>query len=48
MRPAEKYVLKPFNSDKKVEVDRMISRGADILDSVLIKGLNYSMNKFNS
>ena len=48
MRPAEKYVLKPFNSDKKPEVNRMIIDGADILDSILIKGLNYSMNKFNS
>lgn len=48
MRPAEKYVLKPFKSDKKPEVNRMIIDGADILDSIIIKGLNYSMNKFNS
>lgn len=48
MRPAEKYVLKPFKTDKKSEVNRMINSGADILDSILIKGLNYSMNKFNS
>jgi hypothetical protein len=26
----------------------MVTNGADILDSILFKGLNYSMNKFNS
>ena len=48
MRPAEKYVLKPFKASKKAEVNRMVTNGADILDSILFKGLNYSMNKFNS
>jgi len=48
MRPAEKYVMKPFKLNKKSEVDRMIVLGADVLDSISTKGLDSSMNKFNS
>lgn len=48
MRPAEKYVLKPFRSTELDKVKRMIVEGADALDSILTQGINYSMNKYNS
>jgi peptidyl-tRNA hydrolase len=48
MRPAEKYVLKPFRSTDLDKVKRMIGEGADALDSILTQGINYSMNKYNS
>jgi peptidyl-tRNA hydrolase len=48
MRPAEKYVLKPFKPADLDKVNRMIGEGADVLDSILTQGINYSMNKYNS
>jgi len=48
MRPAEEYVLKPFNrKDKKIS-DEAIKKAADALDSILFNGLNKTMNTFNS
>ena len=48
MRPAEKYVLKPFRSIDTNKVERMIGEGADALDLILARGINHSMNKYNS
>ncbi|MDA9656545.1 aminoacyl-tRNA hydrolase [Candidatus Marinimicrobia bacterium] len=48
MRPAEKYVLKPFRSTDLNKVKQMINAGTDALDSILNRGINYSMNKYNS
>ena len=48
MRPAEKYVLKPFRADDKPEAEAMVSRGADALENLLVRGLNHTMNHFNS
>ena len=48
MRPAEKYVLKPFRSDDEFEAKAMVKHGADALDNLLVKGLNHTMNHFNS
>ena len=48
MRPAEKYVLKPFLTKFESEVNMMVEKSADAIDSLLTRGINYTMNKFNS
>ena len=48
MRPAEKYVLKPFRSDDQLTALEAVKRAADSLDSVLFNGLENTMNTFNS
>jgi len=48
MRPAENYVLKPFRSENKVAVSRMVKVSADAIENILIYGLNKTMNHFNS
>ena len=48
MRPAEKFVLKPFRSDDEIEAEAMVKRGADVLSNLLVRGLNHTMNHFNS
>ena len=48
MRPAEKFVLLPFRADDKSEAEAMIKRGADALSNILVRGLNHTMNHFNS
>jgi len=48
MRPAEKYVLKPFRSDDELEAEAMVKHGADALENLLVRGLNHTMNHFNS
>ena len=48
MRPAEKYVLKPFRSDDEFEAEAMVKHGADALANLLVWGLNHTMNHFNS
>ncbi|MGY8780750.1 MAG: aminoacyl-tRNA hydrolase [Fidelibacterota bacterium] len=48
MRPAEKFVLKPFRSDDEIEAEAMVKRGADALSNLLVRGLNHTMNHFNS
>lgn len=48
MRPAEKYVLKPFCKNNEQEAKAMVKRGADALENILIRGINYTMNHFNS
>ncbi|MGY8780084.1 MAG: aminoacyl-tRNA hydrolase [Fidelibacterota bacterium] len=48
MRPAEKFVLKPFRVDDEPEAEAMVKRGADALENLLVRGLNHTMNHFNS
>ena len=48
MRPAEKFVLKPFKSDNVPEAEAMVKHGADALANLLVRGLNHTMNHFNS
>ena len=48
MRPAEKFVLKPFKSENVTEAEAMVNRGADALANLLVRGLNHTMNHFNS
>ncbi|MCS5622383.1 MAG: aminoacyl-tRNA hydrolase [Candidatus Marinimicrobia bacterium] len=48
MRPAENYVLKPFNSnDQKISAGA-VKKAADALDSIIFNGLDKTMNIFNS
>ena len=47
-RPSEKYVLKPFDKDSDEKVEEMIQRCADAMQDLVIKGLNYTMNRFNT
>ena len=48
MRPAEKYVLKPFKVYHESDAASMVNRGADALENILVMGLNHTMNYFNS
>ena len=49
MRPAENYVLKPFkkDNDKTLSLET-IKNAADALDSVVLNGLDRTMNIYNS
>ena len=47
MRPAEKYVLKPFKKEKLKELGFAIDKAVDVLDNLLINGLSHTMNYFN-
>ena len=48
MRPAEKYVLKPFCSDDQLTALESVKVAADALDSILFNGIENTMNRFNS
>ena len=48
MRPAENYVLKPFNNKDQKVSDRAVKRAADALDGILFNGLEKTMNTINS
>ena len=48
MRPAEKYVLKPFRSDDQRTALEAVKRAADALDSILFNGMEKTMNRVNS
>ena len=48
MRPAEKYVLKPFSSDDQRTALEAVKRAADALDSILFNGIKKTMNNVNS
>ena len=48
MRPAEKYVLKPFCSDDQFIALEAVKRAADALDSILFNGMEKTMNRVNS
>ena len=47
-RPSEKYVLKPFNDEMSLDAKIMVNRAADAMQSIINKGLNRTMNQFNS
>ena len=48
MRPAEKYVLKPFRIDDQLTALQSVKRAADALDSILSNGMEKTMNWVNS
>ena len=48
MRPAEDYVLKPFNNKDKIVCNEAVKNAADALDSILFNGLDKTMNTFNT
>ena len=48
MRPAEKFVLKPFRTNDEPKAKTMVKCGADALENLLIRGINHTMNHFNS
>tara|TARA_B100000287_G_scaffold256232_1_gene240843 strand:- start:557 stop:1162 length:606 start_codon:yes stop_codon:yes gene_type:complete len=48
MRPAEKYVLKPFCSDDQLTALESVREAADALESILFNGIERTMNRFNS
>ena len=48
MRPAENYVLKPFNSKDQKTSAEAVKKAADALDSILFNGLEKTMNTVNS
>ena len=47
-RPSEKYVMKPFNDEMSLDAKIMVNRAADAMQSIINKGLNRTMNQFNS
>ena len=47
MRPAEKYVLKPFRRKDESLALEMVERGADAVESILSVGLEKTMNLYN-
>ena len=48
MRPSEKYVLNPFKKDKVADAQQMVKRCADSIQSIMVKGMSFTMNKYNS
>ena len=48
MRPAEKYVLKPFCSDDQLTAIEAVKKAADAIDSILFNGMEKTMNRVNS
>ena len=48
MRPAEKYVLRPFCSDDQLTALEAVKRAADAIDSILFNGMEKTMNRVNS
>ena len=46
-RPAEKYVLKSFRKQDQQFAEEMVQQAADAAMSILNKGINATMNKFN-
>ena len=48
MRPAENYVLKPFNNKDQKISDEAVKRAADALDGILFNGMEKTMNTVNS
>ena len=47
-RPSEKYVMKPFNDEMGIDAKIMINRAADAMQSIITRGLNKTMNQFNT
>ena len=47
-RPSEKYVMKPFNDEMRLDAKIMVNRAADSIQSIITRGLNKTMNQFNA
>lgn len=47
MRPAERYVLKPFRKKDEVLAREMAVRGGDAVESILSVGLEKTMSQYN-
>lgn len=47
MRPAERYVLKPFLKEDRPLAEEMITVAADAAEMILYQGLNKTMNRYN-
>ena len=47
MRPAEKFVLSPFEEDKKELVNEMINNACEGIEFFLTHEMNETMNQFN-
>ena len=47
MRPAERFVLSPFEEDKKELVNEMIIKGCEGIEFYLTHKMNETMNQFN-
>ena len=45
--PAD-FVLKQFSKEEKKDLDEFIERGADVVESLIEKGLVFTQGKFNS
>ncbi len=45
--PAD-YVLKPFSSTERRELDLHVNRAADAIESLITEGLETTQNRFNS
>jgi PTH1 family peptidyl-tRNA hydrolase len=45
--PAD-FVLKQFSKEEKKDLDEFIVRGADVVESLIEKGLEFTQGKFNS
>ena len=48
MRPAERYVLKPFRSHDQLTSLEAVKTAVDALDSILFNGMEKTMNRVNS
>jgi PTH1 family peptidyl-tRNA hydrolase len=42
------FVLKQFSKEEKKDLAEFIDRGADVVESLIIKGLDFTQSKFNS
>ena len=47
-RPSEKYVMKPFKSQMSLDAKIMIDRAADAMQNIITRGLEKTMNQFNT
>ncbi len=47
MRPAERYVLKPFLKEDRSLAEEMVAVAADAAEMILYQGLNQTMNRYN-
>ncbi len=47
MRPAEKYVLKPFRKQDRPLAEEMVIETADAAEMIIYQGLNKAMNRYN-
>ena len=45
--PAD-FVLKQFSKEEKKDLPEFLDRGADVVESLIEKGLDFTQSKFNS